>query len=62
MDLHTRSKSLEDASFAKEVEIALQSSHQNQPSKGSPNEHGLEKTLMGVVAFVQGWAMGYAEN
>ena len=62
MDLHARSESLDDASFAKKVEVALQSSHQDQLSKGSPNEHGLAKTLMGVVAFVQGWAMGYAEN
>ena len=62
MDLHARSKSLDDASFAKEVEVALRSSHQDQLSKGSPNEAGLEKQWMGIIAFAQGWAMGYAEN
>lgn len=61
MDLHDRSESLDDASFEKEVEAAVQLFDQNPSAYSSPNENLWGRLLTGAVAFVQGWSKGYAE-
>ena len=62
LDLHDRSESLDDASFEKEFETAVQPFHQDQPGKSLPNEHYWEKLLIGSIAFAQGWSKGVDED
>jgi hypothetical protein len=62
MGLHDRSDLLDDASFEKEVETAIQPIYQDQLAEGCPDEHLWAKLLMVCVVFAQSWSMGYAES